>query len=233
MNYFLEEVGVCKSPAEYLDELHIKYPIGIPYLKLLECVRFYINNKSRLDKSALNKWQAFLLLIKEIENSIPRYSYYNSNGTIDNHTKWLERAFRNFLRPFLEETEVKNSDFGQEKKLEFYKAKETLHDIFHYGKGKGYADLISGITGKKYDVKHNHVDTNTAHDANSLINYQENGTCLVCNIEDLKAGKSVIYSLEEYFDCRSVTDILASYGLTTDLFRLTQKDLEQLLDFKS
>ena len=55
MNYFLEEVAVCKSPTDYLDELHTKYPIGIPYLKLIESIRFYINNKSRFKEAALNK----------------------------------------------------------------------------------------------------------------------------------------------------------------------------------
>ena len=232
MNYFIEEVAEVKSINDYLAELHTKYPQGIPYLTLIESVSFYINNKSRfsLNTPAFNKWQAFLLFIREIENSIPRSSSYKQDGAND-HTRWLERVFRNFLRPFLEETEVKNSNFGIDNNLDFYKATETLHDIFHYGPGKPFADLIDVKTKIKYDVKHNHVDAEKAHDADFLINYQENGICLVCSVEKLKAGANIPDSLREYFDCRSVPDLLAANNLPPDLFSAYQKDLENMLGF--
>ena len=225
--------AIEKQLQELKRQLLVEGPRGIPYAVLIEKLTNYLdikNSSLKMTEPENVYWQAFLRLLREIENSIPRSSKYE-NGA-DDHTRWLERIFRNFLRPYMEETEVVHSDFGKENNLTFYKFEQTGHDVFHYGPGLPYADLISLTTNKKYDVKHNHVDANKAHDANYLINYQNDGTCLVYDVAGLKAGQLPVDSMVGYFECAPISQLLNDYGLPYDLFAMSQKELEKYFNFQ-
>lgn len=208
-------------------------PEGIPYVVLIDTIRKYLaikNSDKPITEFENAYWQAFLKLLREIENSIPRSSKYE-NGT-DDHSKWLERVFQNFLRPYMEEDEVVQSDFGKENNLTYYKFKQTGHDTFHKGPGLPFADLVSITTKKRYDVKHDHVDANKAHDAEYLINYQNSGTCLIYDVAELKSGKAPIDCMVGYFDCASISQLLNEYGLPYNLFIMQQKELEEFFNFQ-
>lgn len=185
----------------------------ISWKEIFLTIAYFKKNREEILENNWAEWKSYLDKLKEIEASIPTYEYYSTG--VDDHSNWLVRIFKLFGRAFLEEAEVKNSIRGKELSLQWI---DENSEYFHSGEGKPIADFIDK-NDETYDVKHNSFDTNHAHKAKYIINYEFGGNALV-----RQTGKQEI----DVFDfCKSIRELEEAYGLPERFFDKNQFELEE------
>lgn len=185
----------------------------ISWREIFLTIEYFNKNREEILENNWADWKNYLDKLKKIEESIPTYEYYSTG--IDDHSNWLVRIFKLFGRAFLEEVEVKNSIRGKELSLQWI---DKNSEYFHSGEGKPIADFTDK-NNETYDVKHNSFDTNHAHNAKYIINYEFGGNALLRQI-----GKQEI----EVFDfCKSIRELEKVYGLPERFFDMNQFELEE------